>query len=158
VMRELRQRHPLLPWGVGTWGMLLLALYVSGGIAKARLNSPDIDRAVQSREEIGAQVNHSSRTIFLSGDYGVPLEYHGLLSGSPWPLASDLEWERLAGVPSLNAQERFRVWFAGRAPEYFIVEDIREFEQQPDLKRFLTGRFPVVARTRDYVIFRLQEG
>jgi hypothetical protein len=101
-------------------------------------------------------VNHSSRTIFLAGDYGVPLEYHGLLSGSPWPLASDLEWERLAGVPALDAEARFLRWFAPRRPDYFIVQDLREFEQQPDLERFLTDHFPMVAKTPDYLIFKLK--
>ena len=94
--------------------------------------------------------------VHLSGDYGLPLEYHGLLSGFPWPLASDLEWERLAGVPSTGAADRFREKYAGRSPHYFVVEDLQELAKQPDLERFLS-RFPVVARTGDYVIFALAE-
>jgi 4-amino-4-deoxy-L-arabinose transferase-like glycosyltransferase len=158
LMNALRQRRPNLPWPIGSWGILLLPLCLAIAVAKARLDNPDTAREVRSKEEIGEQVNHSSRNIFLSGDYGVPLEYHGLLSGFPWPLASDLEWERLAGVPGLDAGERFSTWFAKRAPEYFIVEDFHELEQQPDLKRFLTSRFPVVAQTDAYLIFRLKGG
>ncbi len=156
LMSELGQRRPQRHWRVASWGTLLLALVGSIGVAGSRLENRGVERQVRSRQEIGEQVQHSSQTIFLAADYGVPLEYHGLLSGSAWPLASDLEWERLAGVPVVDAEERFRSWFAKDSPEYFIVEDLREFEQQPDLKRFLTDRFPIVAQTDDYVVFKLK--
>jgi len=48
-----------------------------------------------------------------------------------------LEWEGLAGLKSPIAQERFNTWYAKEAPNYFIVESLREFERQPDLKQFL---------------------
>jgi hypothetical protein len=69
-------------------------------------------------------------------------------------LGSDLEWERLVGRPPLGAEERFERRYAGRAPEYFIVEDVGEFAKQPDLQRFLS-RFPIVAQNDEYVIFAL---
>jgi hypothetical protein len=65
-----------------------------------------------------------------------------------------LEWERLAGKPAVSAPERFERWYAKDAPAYFIVEDVHEFAQQPDLERFLS-RFPIVAKSPDYVIFSL---
>lgn len=157
LMTELSRRRPQVRWRMASWSILLLALVGSLGIAKSRLHYPGVERKVRSEEEIGEQVNHSTRTIFLSADYGVPLEYHGLLSGSAWPLASDLEWERLAGVRVVGAQERFKA-FAKDSLEYFIVEDLREFEQQPDLERFLTDRFSILARTNEYVIFKLKAG
>ena len=76
-----------------------------------------------------AGVNHSTKTVFLSSDYGVPLEYNGLLSGSSSPLQWDLEWERLAGLKSQTAQERSNTWYAKDSVNYFI-------ERQPDLKEF----------------------
>ncbi len=87
----------------------------------------------------------------------MPLEYEGLLSGSSWPLQWDLEWERLAGLMSPSAQERFNTRFTKNSPEYFIVEDLREFEQQPDLKEFLS-KFPIVSQKNDYLIFKLNGG
>jgi hypothetical protein len=57
-------------------------------------------------------------------------------------------------VPTLGAEERFRAWFAAAAPDYFIVEDLRELDQQPDLKRFL-GKFPTVSATDHYLVVRL---
>src|SRR5439155_5847180 len=123
----------------------------------SRLVNADAEHKVRTQREIGELVNHSTKTIFLSGDYGVPLEYHGLLSGSSWPLQWDVEWERLAGLKSQRAEERFNTWFAKDSPEYFIVEDLREFEQQPDLKEFLS-KFPIVSQSNDYLIFKLIVG
>jgi len=136
-------------------GLGLLALALSIGIAQARLPSGGLDRKVRIAQELGERVGHSTDVMYLSGDYGLPLEYHGFLSGFAWPLASDLEWERLAGVPPRDPAQRLRGWFGTKVPRYFIVEDLREFAQQPDLARFLAG-FPVVVQNDDYVIFALR--
>jgi hypothetical protein len=156
VMNHVSQIHPQWPWRMAAWGILSVALLLSLVDARSRLVNPEFERKVRIEQEIGEHVNHSTKTIFLSSDYGVPLEYHGLLSGSAWPLASDLEWERLAGVPVLGAQERFNTWFAKDSPEYFIVEDLTEFEQQEDLKQFLVQNFGVPTQSGHYIIFDLR--
>jgi 4-amino-4-deoxy-L-arabinose transferase-like glycosyltransferase len=157
MMSHLEQTRPQLHWRIAVWSALLLALVLSIAVARSRLVNADADHKVRAQREIGELVNHSTKTIFLSGDYGVPLEYQGLLSGSSWPLASDLEWNRLAGIRVMGAQERFNSRFAKYSPEYFIVEDLREFEQQPDLKEFLS-KFPIVSQKNDYLIFNLKGG
>jgi len=117
-------------------GALLGALLLrSLGIARSKLLNTDAEHKVRPEQEIGELVNHSTKTIFLSSDYGVPLEYHGLLSDVSWPLTWDLGWEGLAGLKSPIAQERFNTWYAKEAPNYFIImESLREFERQPDLE------------------------
>jgi hypothetical protein len=149
------QRHRQVRWRVAVCIVLLLAVVLSLRIAKSRLSNPDVWHRVRTEQEIGDRVNHSTKTVFLSSDYGVPLEYHGLLSGAAWPLAADLEWERLAGVPTLTAEERFQARFSRESPEYFIVEDFRELERQPDLKQFLSN-FPLLFRSDRYLVFGLQ--
>jgi hypothetical protein len=157
VMNHLNHTRPQLHWRIAAWSALLLALVLSIAVARPRLVSADADHKVRIQRDIGELVNHSTKTIFLSNDYGVPLEYQGLLSGSSWPLQWDLEWERLAGVSILNAEARFQAWFSRYSPEYFIVEDLQEFERQPDLKRFLS-KFPIVSQKNDYLIFKLNGG
>ena len=156
MLSYLEKIRPQLHWRLAAWSALLLGLVLSIAVASSRLIHPQIERKVEAQQQIGELVNHSTRTIFLSGDYGVPLEYHGLLSGSSWPLQWDLEWERLAGLKSQGGEERFTTRFAQDSPEYFIVEDLREFEMQPDLKRFLS-KFPIVSQSNDYLIFKLKE-
>jgi len=155
VMNHLNHTRPQLHWRIAAWSALSLALVLSIAVARSRLINPQVERKVEAEQQIGELVNHSIKTIFLSGDYGVPLEYHGLLSGSSWPLQWDLEWERLAGLRPQAAEERFNTRFAKNSPEYFIVEDLKEFEKQPDLKTFLS-QFPVVSQSNDYLIFKLR--
>lgn len=154
VMNHLYQLQPAWYSRLAIWGVWCLALVLSLADARARLADGSVERKVAIQQEIGGHVRHSAKTIFLSEDYGVPLEYNGVLCGASWPLGWDLEWERMAGKPALSAQERFDSWYAKDAPEYFIVENFREFAQQPDLGRFL-ARFPIVAQSGDYAIFAL---
>jgi hypothetical protein len=156
VIHHLLDTYRGWHWRAVIGGIGLLALALSIGIAGSRLANPGFEHKVRAAQEVGEQVGHSTDIIHLSGDYGLPLEYHGMLSGKPWPLISDLEWERLAGVPVLDAEERFSTRLSKYRPEYFIVEDLREFEQQPDLRRFLS-RFPMVSDPNGYLIFHLKE-
>ena len=123
---------------------------------ETRLRVAGVKETVRTAAEIGEHVNHSTKTVYLSQDYGLPLEYHGKLSGVPWPLLSDLEWERLAGLRVLPADERFAARFAPEDPDYFVVADTHEFEAQMDLHHFLHASFPVVARDPEYLIFDLR--
>jgi hypothetical protein len=154
IMNHLLERETSLLWRLAIWSTWALALALSLAEARARIVDPVAGDRVAIQEHIGEQVRHSTRTIFLSGDYGVPLEYNGLLCGKSWPLGWDLEWERLAGRPALPAEARYQRRYAEAGPEYFIIEDVTEFARQPDLERFLS-RFPVVARDSSYVIFKL---
>jgi hypothetical protein len=142
-------------WRLAAWGILLLALLLSLVVARSRLMNPDFERKVRTAQEIGERVNHSTKNLFLSSDYGRQLRYHGELAGYAWPLSSDFEWERLAKAQEFNAEERFNTRFLRYSPEYFIVEDLREFEQQPDLKEFLS-KFPTISNKVDYLIFDLR--
>jgi hypothetical protein len=132
-----------------------LALLLSLIIARAELANSNSESTIQNAEEVGTLVHHSTNTIYLASDYGLSLEYHGELSGEPWPLTSDLEWEKLTGNPALRAQERFTNWFAKDSPDYFIVEDMMEFEGQPDLKEFLMAKYPIIAQNDSYIVFAL---
>ena len=137
-------------------GVLAAGLALALLDARARLANPDWQQHVAIKEEIGAAVDHSVRTVFLSADYGTPLEYHGLIAGFPWPLVADLEWEQLAGMQVLGAEERFRIWFQPRQPEFFIIEDFDQLAEQPDLEVFLESHYPVVKHTEAYAIYDLR--
>jgi hypothetical protein len=134
---------------------LCVAMIGSIVYVQPSLSSPGAGDHVRNEQAIGELVGHSTRTLFLSGDYGNPLQYNGLLSGSSWPLQSDLEWESLAGRVPLPAADRFTAWFGQFAPSYFVVEDIDQLELQPDLERFLADH-AVVAKTDDYIVFDLE--
>jgi hypothetical protein len=142
---------------MAVWSLTLIAFILLTSDVLVNPLDRTLETKVRQAEIIGERVNHDTNTIFLSSDYGLSLEYHGQLSGLPWPLASDLEWERLAGVPVLNAEKRFQTWFVQTSPSYFIVLDLREYAQQTDLKELLTKNYPVLAQSDDYIIFDLRQ-
>lgn len=135
--------------------LLAIVLYIvtTRGLLADHKNKTKVSVA----EEIGRLVNHSTRTVYLDSDYGLPLEYHGEISGEPWPLVSDLEWERLAGEEILSAEDRYKAWFSRESPEYFIVTDLQEFEQQKDLEKYLTANYPLLVNDETYLIYALQQ-
>lgn len=154
VISRLEKVIPKIHWRRAACVAILPAVFLAIGLAAPSLNHPEAQAKAKVKEEIGEQVGHSTRTIFLSSDYGVPLEYHGLLSGWPWPISSDLQWEQLAGLPVLSAEDRFQSHFSNYVPDYFIVEDLHELDEQPDLKGFLSG-FPLVYDQNNTLIFDL---
>jgi hypothetical protein len=111
---------------------------------------------IEKAEEVGDAVHHSTKNLVLASDYGMTLQYHGEVSTLPWPLMSDLEWEMLAGQNRLRPAERMEQWFGDEEVDYFIVMDMWELEQQPDLEEFLSEHYPAMVRTDSFAIFDLR--
>jgi len=156
VARQALNMNRQWYWRAALAAIAILALALDLRFASSSLAGSNTEGIVRSEEKIGEQVGHSTQNIFLASDYGVSLEYHGHLAGKPWPLQSDLEWERLADMPVLSAERRFQTWFAQASPSYFIVLDVDEYKHQPDLEEFLTRTYPIVAQNDDYLIFDLK--
>jgi hypothetical protein len=157
VVNRLTQVCVQWYWRVAVWGILVVALILNIGYAEGKLASPDSERQVRVAQEIGESVNHSTKTVFLSHAYGKPLKYYGELCGLNWPASGDFRSDKLRGLPELDAEERFNTKYLTHSPEYFIVTQFQEFEKQPDLRNFLTSKFPIIAQSDDYLIFNLTE-
>ncbi len=134
---------------------------------------PDLQRDVRIAEEIGKIVNHSTKTLILAADYGNSLVYLGELSGFPWPTTGFFSTVRRWGKRVIGAKERFNDTGRGILTEedeyldpsllikqsdleYFIVTDLQDYRKQPDLVEFLTGNFPILVQTDEYLIFDLR--
>ncbi len=120
------------------------------------LNEVDRDQ-VTIAEKIGQLVGHTTKALFLSYAYGELLEYHGELYGIEWPWNSDMQAERMRGHRVPPVEERFRDFEANYSPQYFIVTQMDEFKQQPELRDLLTKRFRLLARDDRYLIFDLRQ-
>ncbi|OGO25058.1 MAG: hypothetical protein A2W33_07635 [Chloroflexi bacterium RBG_16_52_11] len=156
VYVRLKELNPDWHWRVALWTIMFLALVLALNTARTQLSDNTFGAKVKIAEEIGERVHHSTNTVYLASDYGLSLEYHGELSGEPWPLISDLEWERLAGITVMDAEQRFDHLFVEDLPDYFIIVDQYEFDQQRDLIVFLTRNYPVMSNSEHYIIFDLQ--
>lgn len=106
--------------------------------------------------EIGDQVGHSTRTIVLALEYGKPLLYHAEISGVPWPRRSDMETRRSLGREVPSAERRFEELSREVDAEFFVVTDLRELEEQPDLRALLDSRFALHAESPHYRIYDLR--
>ncbi len=137
-------------------GILSIGLLLAVLSSRPQLMVEGVETSVDTAEAVGELVEHSTRTIVLASDYGLSLQFHGNLSSVPWPLASDLEWERLANQPVLPAVQRFEEGFLGEQPDFFVVMEPWELEQQRDLKAFLIEAFPLLERSDRFAIFDLR--
>jgi hypothetical protein len=77
--------------------ILLASIAFAMGSAGPRPLEASLTRKIKVEEEVGRLVHHTPRAVFLDGDYGLSLEYHGQISGESWPLTTDFAWEKLAG-------------------------------------------------------------
>ncbi len=134
---------------------LCAALAVGGSFAAwPRLHVDDAGRFTQMYQEIGALTEHDTRALFLDTEYGYALMYHGELSGDSWPNRDDLAAEAIDGRPVVNAETRFARDYAGWAPNYFVVTDLRSLAASPDLQAMLDRHATPVRVTNQYRVYR----
>lgn len=126
----------------------------------------DYEREVQMAKEIGEIVGHSTETVFLTQNFGRTIAYNGEFSGLPWPTSFSLMERRLRGLRELTKEELYNLEYLtirthGKyikyRPDFFIITDFIELNEQPDLKSFLNENFPVIAQCEDYIIFDLRK-
>jgi hypothetical protein len=145
---------------VALGGILTVAVVVTTASYFQAIWGPliEVDRdQVTIAEKIGQLVGHTTKALFLSYAYGELLEYHGELYGIEWPSNSDMQAERMRGHAVPPVEERFRDFEANYSPQYFIVTQMDEFQQQPELRDLLTKHFPLLARDDRYLIFDLRK-
>jgi len=99
-------------------------------------------------KEIGNRVGHSWKTVFVAPDYGHSLMYYGGVAGTRWPYAYERRF------PPEKIEENLAQMIAERSPRYFIMAEMLEFQQQPNLERAL-AKYPVVFATDNCRVYDL---
>jgi hypothetical protein len=121
---------------------------------------------IRIAEEIGAHVEHSTNTIFLTPAFGRIIAYHGKFAGLPWPNSESLYARKVRGAQMPDIEKDFApdhiiIGFQGKlieyTPDFFIVTDFQEFETQSDLRKYLTENFPLLVKNEDYMIFDMRK-
>jgi hypothetical protein len=151
VVGQIRQRTGgTLAW-VPVVGAVALWLAIGVDDVRNRLGA-QVFESEQTAQEIGAQVRHSDRVVFLSRYYGMPLQYYGEFTGMYWPRSISYWLYRMPGERELTIEERLAD--LGFTPEFFVITDFREYEEHhADLKEYLTRHCQVVAEEREYRIY-----
>jgi hypothetical protein len=130
------------------------------------LGSHDRSSELAAYQRIGDLLRHSQRTIMLTHDYGMPVRYHGHLTGPTWPSAADLTAadlgagagaaEHSAWSGGISAEQRYHEFYEPEKPEYFLITDFDSFHEQRDLKPFLDATFERLAEDDGFLIYDLR--
>lgn len=125
----------------------------------------DYERRAKIYEEVGRIVGHAN-VVHLAPDFGWSLLYHGRLRGPFWPTPGWEESQRSAGREQPSPEKRLDAFLGQGSPEYFVVfrrfayyGNVEDWEgrEYGKLRRMLRTRYPIEARTRNYVVFDLRE-
>jgi hypothetical protein len=148
-VRGLRGGSLRLFWLGGILGLLVL-LAMWQVVQQGRRPPYLEDRAVA--EEIGALVNHSTTTVYLSPFYGTQLEYYGRFSGVYWPRPTTYGIYDPDGTHDATVEERIAA--LPYAPDYFVITDMAELQaHHTDLIPYLQENCSLVAETSQYFIY-----
>ena len=138
-------------WSALVAVILLITIYFSyqevrNSLYIMKYEDPATDR------EIGEIVKHSSRTVFVAYNYGLPLEYYGELTGDPWPVRIDDPFYRSPNEKERTVQERIDA--LGYNPEYFVITQFDLLNRKHmDLKAYLNENCLLAARTDSYLVY-----
>ena len=143
--------------------LVIAALMVIGSLLSVRATLPALTHAkarVQARafEVIGEKVQHATDLIILDYAYGRSVMYHGLVAGTVWPGSADFLVERFNGVEPLPASERFQRNYAPSNPSFFVITNLHQLNEQPDLAEFLKEHARLAAEDFNYRIYDLRAG
>ena len=150
--------QPALLLASGTLGIAILVGPVAQAVAERAVVKIDgrlfFEAAVAP--EIGRRVQHSARTIVLALDSGKALFYNAEIAGVAWPHINELARERAFGGPVPETRERLESLVAEYRSEYFVVTDLAELDNQPELARLLADSFALRDSTSAYRVFDLR--
>jgi hypothetical protein len=153
IINRLRQLSNPWYWALPVIGALLLLTLLSIRDVGNGLASNRNLESVETAQEIGEIVAHSTKNVYLASHYGMPLEYYGELSGVYWPRRTS-DRDRAVGRsgPELTVEDRIGSF--GFSPEYFIITQFGEFDKyHADLKEYLTSNCSLIAESRQYLIY-----
>jgi 4-amino-4-deoxy-L-arabinose transferase-like glycosyltransferase len=138
-------------WPVPIILLVSISLFFAYRRVKETLYQVQMDDPQMART-IGALIDHSSHTVFVSRHYGVPLEYYGELGGAHWPVRIEDPFYRRPGARERSVQER--IDDLGFRPDYFVITHFDLYRRKhKDLEEYLASRCSMQLETTDYLIY-----
>jgi hypothetical protein len=135
-------------------GLLLLGVSMEVWVARNSMVVDNHREDVAYFQDLGQRIGHDKNIIELSGDYGHRLAYYGWVSGPLWPTTSDQKLGALAGNSPLEFASTFDEMTAGR--DLFVITSPYEWEQQANLREYITVHYPLVDEGDGYWIYNLK--
>jgi len=135
-------------------GLLLLAVSMQMWEERNYKVSNDYRPEVSYWQELGNLIGHDTNIIELSGDYGYRLAYFGWVSGSQWLTNADDALRALAGQTQSDFATTFAEQISGK--DLFVITSAPEWENQPELREYLTAHYRLIDQGDGYWIFNLK--
>jgi len=103
-------------------------------------------------KEVGDLLPSDGKILALTQDYGYRLMYYGWRKVILWPNRGELNLSELRGEG-----KDFETFFAKKTEgmNYFLITSFNQFNDQPELKKYLSQHFPVYAEGGGYLIYDL---
>jgi len=135
-------------------GLLLLAVSMQMWEERNYKVTNDYRPEVSYWQELGNLIGHDKNIIELSGDYGYRLAYFGWVSGSQCLTNADDALRALAGQTKSDFATTFAEQISGK--DLFVITSAPEWENQPELREYLTTHYPLIDQGDGYWIFDLR--
>jgi len=149
-------------------GVSVVALGLTAGQTVATFKHPGIDDKAALFADIGDAVAHSNDVVMYAQSEGLPLMYHGWISGWLWPTSwhRSLEARGFSGIvggsgghqsdEALRADIRVRLdELRDAGARWFVVTHLEDFRRQPGLEAYLRDNYQLLDEKQDYIIFDL---
>lgn len=108
----------------------------------------------------GEAAEHSPHIVAITDNWATPLRYYGEVAGMYFPTRFEIDMYKPmgdAGIPELTPADRIAGFTAQMGgADFFIITDMRELDNQPDLRTYLEQTYPVVAYTERYAVYDLR--
>jgi hypothetical protein len=131
---------------LGVWALFVLPILLSFQISLKLTSDSGFDGQVKAYRDIGEKVNHSTKTVLFDPHDGDRVMYYGRVYGVMWPLKNLGEYST-SHTERPGGKEMLDEIIAEYSPEYFIVTNIPQLEQQAELKKTLDIEYPVLAES-----------
>jgi 4-amino-4-deoxy-L-arabinose transferase-like glycosyltransferase len=133
--------------------LLAFSLVMTSWDVRRELRNTDYRPQAEFWADMGKLLGHDRSIVGLTQDYGYRAEYWGWMHITNWPSLGDLQYQTLAFGAESNFEDTFATLTDGR--EFFLVTDFEEFDRQTQLQELLYARYPVFARSDDFILFDL---
>jgi Dolichyl-phosphate-mannose-protein mannosyltransferase len=155
ISSRLRQLNP------GKWLRIVIVACLVFGVAfdlwnvRNTFHKTDYRPQLAYWQHIGSILQHHSTTA-LTQDYGYRLEYFGWIEPAAyWPYTGDTALRLLAGMKAPEFDQQFQE--LTHRSEFFLITDLNELNNQPQLKDYLQTHYPIYDQGTDYLIYDLRK-
>jgi hypothetical protein len=135
-------------------GVLIFYAAINAWDVRVTLKRVDYTSEISFWQTMESVFEPDDRIIGITQDYGYRLNYWGWTGIENWMSTFDFSVRELAGQ-EFDMLSLFEEKTQGK--DYFLVTQLSELDNQPEIKKILFENYKIREETSDYIIFDLSE-